>query len=91
MAIVPEAYSEILNWKEALAKYPLTVDYNLEVKKLKHLSNIIDNYQPKLLVILGEKELKNKKILIKDCQKRQEFLVEKEKVIKWIYKYFLEK
>jgi len=31
--------------------------------------------------MLGESELKTKKVLIKDCQKRQEFLVEKEKIV----------
>jgi histidyl-tRNA synthetase len=64
-----------------LKKYPLILDYNLEVKKLKNLSKIVDYYQPKMLVILGEKELKSGKILIKDCQKRQEFLVEKKMII----------
>lgn len=87
LAIAPEAYSDILTWKEELAKYPLVVDYNLEVKKIKHLSNIIDYYQPKILIILGEKELKTRKILIKDCRKRQDFLVEKEKVVEWIINY----
>ncbi|CAI2162887.1 17011_t:CDS:2 [Funneliformis geosporum] len=65
-----------------LAQFSLTMDYNSEVKKMKHLAKIIDYYQPKLLIILGEKELKSGKILIKDCQQRQEFLVEKEKLVK---------
>jgi len=59
----------------------LTIDYNLEIRKIKTLPKIIDYYQPRMLVVLGENELKTKKILIKDCQKRQEFLVEKERVI----------
>jgi len=59
----------------------LIIDYNLEIRKAKTLSKIIDYYQPRLLVILGENDLKVKKILIKDCQNRQEFLVEKEKVV----------
>jgi len=82
-----EAYLDIFVWKEELTKFPLTIDYNLEIRKIKTLSKIIDYYQPKILVILGEKELKSKKIVIKDCQKRQEFLVEKEKVVKWIINY----
>src|SRR5581483_7336849 len=77
----PEAYSDILAWKEELRNFSLTIDYNLEVRKIKTLSKILDYYQPKILIILGEKELKSKKIMIKDCQKRQEFLVEKEKVV----------
>lgn len=59
----------------------MSIDYNLEVKKIKSLPKIIDYYQPKLLVILGEKELKSEKILMKDCQGNQEFLVEKEKLV----------
>jgi histidyl-tRNA synthetase len=38
------------------------------------------------MIILGEKELESKKILIKDCQKGQEFLVEKERLIENIIK-----
>ena len=79
-ACVSEAYSDILIWSKELEKYPMVVDYNLEVRKVKALPKIIDYYQPKLLIILGEKELKSKKILIKDWQKNQEFLVEKEKI-----------
>ena len=79
----PEGFT----WKKELEKYPLVVDCNLEVRKIKSLPKIIDYYQPKILIILGEKEIKNKKIVIKDCQKRQEFLVEKEKVVKWIINY----
>ena len=67
--------------KEELKKYPLVVDYNLEVKKVKNLAKIIDYYQPKLLVVLGEKELKSEKITLKDCRTGQEFLVEKEKLV----------
>ena len=61
--------------------FQLVVDYNLEVTKIKHLPNIIDYYQPKILVVLGEKELKSKNIVLRDCQKRQDFLVEREKII----------
>lgn len=82
-----EFYSEMLLWKDKLAKYSLTVDYNLEIRKLKKLVKIIDYYQPRLIIILGQKELTNQKILIKDCEKEQEFLVEKENLIKWIYNY----
>jgi len=58
----------------------LLVDYNPAVKKIKSLPKVIDYYQPRLMIILGEQELMKKKITIKDCQKRQEFLVEKEKI-----------
>ncbi|CAG8578725.1 8691_t:CDS:2, partial [Scutellospora calospora] len=66
--------------KEELAKFSLVIDYNLEIRKIKTLPKIIDYYQPRILIMLGEKELKDKKILIKDCQKGQNFLVEKEKL-----------
>jgi histidyl-tRNA synthetase len=82
LATSPEVYLDILVWKKELEKYPLVVDYNPEVRKIKSLPKIIDYYQPKILIVLGEQEPQNKKILIKDCQKRQEFLVEKEKVTK---------
>ena len=72
--LYPEFYLDVLDWKEKLEKYPLTIDYNLEVRKLKSLPKIIDYYQPRLMIILGEKELESKKILIKDCQKEQNFL-----------------
>jgi histidyl-tRNA synthetase len=45
------------------------------------LAKIIDYYQPKILVVLGEKELKSKNIVLRDCRKRQDFLVEREKII----------
>ena len=88
LATIPEFYFDILTWKEELKKLPLIVDYNLEVRKLKNLAKIIGYYQPKLLVILGEKEWKTNQILIKDCRKRQNFLVEKEKLITAVKKYF---
>lgn len=84
---VSDFYLDILVWKEKLKKYSLSIDYNLEVKKIKSLPKIIDYYQPKLLVILGEKELKSEKILMKDCQGNQEFLVEKEKLVGWMLDY----
>ncbi|CAG8460540.1 15878_t:CDS:2, partial [Racocetra fulgida] len=40
-------------------KCPLVVDYNLKVKTLKFLPKIIDYYQPKILIIVGEEELKS--------------------------------
>jgi histidyl-tRNA synthetase len=80
LATTPEAYLNILTWKERLEKYSLFVDYNLEVRERKALPKIIDYYQPRLIIILGEKELKSEKILIKDCQKKQEFLIEKERL-----------
>ena len=38
------------------------------------------------MIILGEKELESKKIFIKDCQKEQDFLVEKENLVENIIK-----
>lgn len=80
----PEFYPDVLEWKEKLKKYSLTIDYNLETRKLKNLAKIISYYQPRLLIILGEKELKTEKILIKDCLEKKEFFVEKKELIKWI-------
>lgn len=85
---VPDFYFEVLNWKKELEKFSLIVEYNLEIKKLKNIVKIINHYQPKLMIILGEKELKNDKIFIKDCQKELEFFIDKEKLIKWIANYF---
>jgi len=62
----------------------LTIDYNPEIRKIKNLAKIIDYYRPQLLIILGEKELETKKVLIKDCHKRQDFLVEKERLVEWV-------
>ena len=84
-----DAYSDVLEWEEKLKRHSLTIDYNLEIRKVKTISKIIDYYQPRLLVMLGESELKTKKVLIKDCQKRQEFLVEKEKIVEWIVNYLI--
>ena len=81
---VPEFYPEVLEWKEKLKKYSLTIDYNHETRKLKSLYKIIIYYQPWLLIVLGEKELKTEKILIKDCLEKKEFFVEKKELIKWI-------
>jgi len=53
---VSEAYLDILVWKKELAKYPLTVDYNLEIGEKITLGKIVDYYQPKLVIIVGEKE-----------------------------------
>jgi len=91
LVLAVEAYSDVLRWEEKLKRYSLTIDYNLEIRKIKTLPKIIDYYQPRMLVVLGENELKTKKILIKDCQKRQEFLVEKERVIEWIIDYLEKK
>jgi histidyl-tRNA synthetase len=60
----------------------LTIDYNLEVRKLKTLSKIISYYQPRLLIILGKEELKAEKILVKDCLGKKELFIEKKELIK---------
>lgn len=84
-------YLEVLNWKKELEKLPLKIEYNLEIKKLKNLAKIINHYRPKLMIILGEKELKSNKVFIKDCEKKQEFFIDKEQLIKWITNYFQKK
>jgi len=82
----PEFYPEVLEWKEKLKKYSLTIDYNLETRKLKNFSKIINYYQPRLLIILGERELETKKILVKDCSEKKDLLIEKKELVKWIVK-----
>jgi len=81
---VPEFYPDVLDWKERLKKYSLTIDYNLEVRKLKTLSKIISYYQPRLLIILGKEELKAEKILVKDFLGKKELFIEKKELVKWI-------
>ncbi|RHZ35497.1 histidine--tRNA ligase [endosymbiont GvMRE of Glomus versiforme] len=88
LTLISNAYHDILAWKSELEKYPLIVDYNLKITKLKSLSKIIDRYQPKVLVILGEKELKNGKIIVKDCLKEQVFFVKRENLTKRIIELF---
>ncbi|CAH1756425.1 12384_t:CDS:2 [Entrophospora sp. SA101] len=64
----------LLDYLAKLEKYPLIIEYNLEVRKIKSLPKIIDYYQPKILVIAGEKELNSQELLIKDWQKKQKDL-----------------
>jgi histidyl-tRNA synthetase len=78
---VPDFYPDVLDWKEKLKKCSLTVDYNLETRKLKNFSKIVSYYQPRLLIILGEKELKTEKIIIKDCFEKKDLLVEKKDLL----------
>ncbi|KLL02269.1 MAG: histidyl-tRNA synthetase [Mycoplasmataceae bacterium RC_NB112A] len=87
---VAEFYPDILTWKKELHKYPWTVDYNLEIKNFNKFRKVIRRYQPYLLIILGIKEWKSSKIVIKDCQKQEEFQVEKNKVVDWIINYLKE-
>lgn len=80
-------YLDVLGWKTELEKYLLVIDYNLEVRKLKRFTKIIDYYQPRLIIVLGEKELKSEKLSIKDCQENKEFLINKNELTKWISEY----
>jgi histidyl-tRNA synthetase len=36
LALNLEAYWDILTWQEKLTKYPLVIDYNLQIKKIKN-------------------------------------------------------
>jgi histidyl-tRNA synthetase len=81
MAIFPL----VLTWKKELEN-DFLVDYNLNWKKKPNVPQIIAYYQPKILVLLGDKEIKSEKIMLKQCQEKQEFLVKKEELVKWIYK-----
>ncbi|CAJ0924998.1 7374_t:CDS:10 [Entrophospora sp. SA101] len=80
----------LLDYLAKLEKYPLIIEYNLEVRKIKSLPKIIDYYQPKILVIAGEKELNSQELLIKDWQKKQSFFVKKEKIVEWIRDYLVD-
>jgi histidyl-tRNA synthetase len=53
----------------------------LEIKKTKNAFKIINYYLPSLAIIVGEKELKEKKVLIKDCLTQKEFVMDQEYLI----------
>ena len=88
---IAEFYPDILTWKKELTNYPWITDYNLEVKDLTDLPKIIAHYQPRLLIALGTKEWQSGKIVMKDCQKREEFEIKKEEMAKWIANYLKNK
>ena len=80
------AYLLVLDWKEKLSQNYLTI-CNLEIKKIKNALKNINYYSPQIIIMVGKNELETGKILIKDCQKKQEFKVDKEELINWIYSY----
>lgn len=79
-------YLFVLNWREKLSQDYSTV-CNLEIKKIKSVLKNINYYSPQLVIIIGKNELETSKILVKDCQKKQEFRVNKEELVNWIYNY----
>ena len=79
-------YLLILDWKEKLSHKYSTI-CNLEIKKMKNILKSINYYSPRLVIIVGKNELETNKILVKDCQKKQEFRVDKEELVNWIYDY----
>ncbi|RHZ36586.1 histidine--tRNA ligase [endosymbiont GvMRE of Glomus versiforme] len=80
--------SLVASWQEELSKNCQVVS-NLEVKKVKNLLKNINYYSPRLAIIIGKKELKEKKVLVKDCQKKKEFIVDQEKLVSWIHNYLI--
>ena len=86
LILVPAVCSNILLWKKELENSFL-VDYNLNFKKKYNLPTLISHYQPRLLIIVDEKE----KILIKDCYRQENFLVERDQLVKWVSSYLIKK
>jgi len=80
------AYLLVLGWKEKLSQNYLTI-CNLEIKKIKNILKNINYYSPQLVIMVGKNELETGKILIKDCQRKQEFSADKEELVSWIYSY----
>ena len=81
-----EAYLSVSTWRENLSqKYKIVS--NLEVNKVKNLFKSINYYSPKLAIIVGKKELEEKKILVRDCQTKQDFLVSEEELVNWVSSY----
>lgn len=81
------AYLFVLNWREKLIQKEYSAICNLEVKKFKNALKNISYFSPKLVIIIGKKELETGKILTKDCQKKQEFMVDKERLVSQIHGY----
>lgn len=79
-------YLLILDWKEKL-NHKYTTICNLEIKTMKNILKSINYYSPRLVIIVGKSELETNKILVKDCQKKQEFRVDKKELVNWIYDY----
>jgi len=53
----------------------------LEIKKIKNVLKSINYYSPRLAVIIGKKELKEEKVLIKDCQEKKEFTIKQKELV----------
>lgn len=80
-------YLIVLGWKEKLSQKYSTV-CNLEIKETKNVFKNINYYLPRLVIVIGKNELEANKILVKDCQKKQEVEVNKKELVNWIYNYF---
>jgi len=52
---------------------------NLEIKK--SVFKNINHYSPRLVIFLGKEETSTNKIPVRDCQKKQDFLVKKEELV----------
>jgi len=74
------AHSLVLSWREKLSKNCKIVS-NLEIKKIKNVLKSINYYSPRLAVIIGKKELKEEKVLIKDCQEKKEFTIKQKELV----------
>ncbi|CAI2180915.1 8840_t:CDS:2 [Funneliformis geosporum] len=76
----PTAYLVVVPWQAELSKnYKIVA--NLEIKKTKNAFKSINYYLPRLVIIVGQKELKEKKVLIKDCQSQKEFVMDQAHLI----------
>lgn len=77
------SYPLIINWRTKLCQKYQTV-CNLKIAQAKEVFKSINYYSPKITVIVGKKELKEKKILVRDCQEKKDFLINEEKLVSWI-------
>lgn len=72
---------EILNFNK-----DLIVEFNLESKDKKKVFDLINFYNPRMAIIVGNKEIKSGIISVKDIENKEDFIISKDMIIEWITK-----
>jgi histidyl-tRNA synthetase len=76
--------SFLLKEKILRSQKDLVIEFNLEVKNKKKIFDLINFHQPRLVIIIGNKELENDFFSVKDIENKEDFIINKDLIVNWI-------
>jgi len=85
---LPNLEKEAIKISQLLRKNGFRVDMNLSERKLEKQLEYADKKDYDTAIIIGEREVKEGKVLVKDMKKREEILVNREKLVEFLLNTF---